>query len=302
MILGGCLCKAIRYSAEELRGCEYCHCTTCRKQSGGPVSAWAEVSGFEVTSGTPSFYVSSAEVRRSFCGACGSTLWYQSSTAKDPDVAIGSLDDPSSARPSHHLCADEQLAWFKHGDKLRAASGSDPSEALPEKPLRGPADPSVSASSTVSLREVTKDNLRDVLFLDVAGPQRRFVASNAISLAQGLMAGDAWIRAIYADEVAVGFVMAANIEEDEYGLPVGGQPNLWRFLIDERYQGLGFGRRSLELFIAEVKTWPQARLLSLGSMSGIGSPLPFYLAQGFTDTGVVDESGERILTLDLTEQ
>ena len=38
--------------------------------------------------------------------------------------------------------------------------------------------------STVSLRPVTKDNLRDILRLKVTEAQEHFVANNAVSLAQ----------------------------------------------------------------------------------------------------------------------
>ena len=34
-------------------------------------------------------------------------------------------------------------------------------------------------------------------------------------------------------------------EEDELELPLTGQPYLWRYMVDERYQGLGFGREGL---------------------------------------------------------
>ena len=33
---------------------------------------------------------------------------------------------------------------------------------------------------------------------------------------------------------------------------------LWRFMIDQQYQGRGYGRRALELFFAHVKTRPGA--------------------------------------------
>ena len=38
--------------------------------------------------------------------------------------------------------------------------------------------------ATVTLREVTKENLRDVLLLKVAPEQERFVASNSVSNAR----------------------------------------------------------------------------------------------------------------------
>ena len=94
-------------------------------------------------------------------------------------------------------------------------------------------DPRTGA--TVSLREVTKDNLRDVLRLKVAPEQERFVASNAVSIAQAYFDRDAaWFRAVYAGDTPVGFVMLeVNPAKAEYFL--------WRFMIDQRFQKLGFG-------------------------------------------------------------
>jgi hypothetical protein len=68
----------------------------------------------------------------------------------------------------------------------------------------------VGRTAAASLREVTLDNLRDVLRLTVAAHQEQFVASNAVSIAQAYFYRDsAWFRAIYADDTPVGFVMLA---------------------------------------------------------------------------------------------
>lgn len=55
---------------------------------------------------------------------------------------------------------------------------------------------------------------------------------------------------IYADEVVVGFTMFAF--EPDYEDP-DDRYWLWRFMIDVRYQGRGYGRKALELIIAYFK-------------------------------------------------
>ncbi len=52
----------------------------------------------------------------------------------------------------------------------------------------------------VTLREITAETVRAVINLSVTEHQKRFVASNAVSLAQALFAPEAWYRAIYLDE------------------------------------------------------------------------------------------------------
>ena len=70
--------------------------------------------------------------------------------------------------------------------------------------------PDVSAltkSSCITLREITKDTVRAVSLLDVGPGQVGLVAPNAYSIAQTTFHREAWIRAVCADDVAVGFAM-----------------------------------------------------------------------------------------------
>lgn len=142
---------------------------------------------------------------------------------------------------------------------------------------------------SVSLREVTRETLRSVLLLEVAPAQKRFVAPNAFSIAQAHFHPEvAWFRAIYADETPVGFLML----HDEPG-----KYFLWRFMIDHRHQGEGYGRRALELLIEHVRGRPEASELGTSCVPGDGSPIPFYEKSGFVRTGETDEDGEEILRL-----
>ena len=136
---------------------------------------------------------------------------------------------------------------------------------------------------TVTLREIIKDNLIDILRLNVAPHQEHFVASNAASLAQAHFEPEIpWFRAIYAGDVPVGFLMLEYDREDE-------TYNLWRFMIDARYQGRGYGQKALELLFAHVKTLPRADALYTSCASAEGGPCPFYEKMGFGYTG--DEEG-----------
>lgn len=139
--------------------------------------------------------------------------------------------------------------------------------------------PGPTRESVVSLREVTRDSVVAICRLQVAEGQRQFVATNAISIAQAHFEGEkAWFRGIYADETPVGFVMLyEDSEKPEY--------YLWRFMIDERFQKLGFGAKALELILAHVRTVPGAKEISLSYHKGDGGPDSFYRKFGFRDTG-----------------
>jgi diamine N-acetyltransferase len=143
----------------------------------------------------------------------------------------------------------------------------------------------------VSLREIDADSVRAVCRLSVAESQARFVAPNAVSIAQAHFSEYAWFRAVYADETPVGFVMLEERpEKPEYFL--------WRLMIDARYQGMDFGRRAMELVIAHVRTRPGATELLTSVVQGDGSPQQFYEGLGFVLTGAYDD-GEAVLRLEL---
>src|SRR5687768_10555288 len=126
------------------------------------------------------------------------------------------------------------------------------------------------AESTISLREITKENLRDILKLKVATEQERFVAPNAVSIAQAYFDRDvAWFRAIYADDTPVGFVML----HDE---PAERKYYLWRFMVDHRFQGRGHGAEALNQVIVYVRQRPGAHELLTSVVPGDRSPGPFY--------------------------
>ena len=150
----------------------------------------------------------------------------------------------------------------------------------------------VTSSSNVTLREVTRETVVTICRLKVSPEQEHFVAPNAISIAQAYFHQDrAWFRAIYADETPVGFLMLDdNVAEHDY--------ILWRFMIDARYQGFGFGRRAIELLIEHVKGRPGAKELLTSCVPGEGSPCPFYARMGFTYTGEEDD-GELVMRIDL---
>lgn len=144
--------------------------------------------------------------------------------------------------------------------------------------------------AAVTLREITRDTVREVMRLDVAERQAGFVAPNSVSIAQAHCEPKAWFRAVYAGEEAVGFVM---VHED----PGKSEYFLWRLMIAHRHQGNGYGRRAMEMVIERVKTLPGADRLVTSYVPGDGSPGGFYHHIGFTDTGE-EEHGELVTVLE----
>jgi diamine N-acetyltransferase len=150
----------------------------------------------------------------------------------------------------------------------------------------------VDKNSIVSLREITRDTVDVILNLAVHRDQERFVANNAKSIAQAHFTPNAWFRAVYADETPVGFVMLyIDVPTDEY--------YIWRFMIDVRHQGKGYGEQAMKLLVRHIQdTYPAAKAVTLSYVPAEGSPEHFYKKFGFENTGEVDE-GENIMRLDL---
>jgi diamine N-acetyltransferase len=145
----------------------------------------------------------------------------------------------------------------------------------------------------VTLREVTRHNIQALMALD-AGDGGRHVASNAKSMAQAAVYGEAWPRAIYAGDEPVGFVML--YDPSRVAEPEDPQLFLWRLMVDNAWQGRGIGLAALRLVIDHVRTRPH-----FGEMfTSIVEPAPhlvaFYARVGFE---VIDRhvDGERVLRL-----
>lgn len=152
----------------------------------------------------------------------------------------------------------------------------------------------------VNLRDVTRANRSEVEALTVAEVQAEYVDGVAESLVEAAETPDAcpWFRAVYADDEPVGFVMISDgitVVNPDYLGPY----YLWRLLIDQRYQGRGYGSAALRLAVEHVCTRADARVLITSVAQGPASPVGFYLRQGFRLTGEVHD-GELVLELDLS--
>jgi len=144
----------------------------------------------------------------------------------------------------------------------------------------------VTRESKVSLREITTETVRGICNLKVSESQNKFVAPNAVSIAQAYFEPTAWFRAIYADDTPVGFIMFdKNIDKSEYFL--------WRMMIAEEYQRMGFGYLAMRILIDIVITLPNAKELLTSCVPGDGSPEEFYAKLGFKRTG--EKDGDEVI-------
>jgi diamine N-acetyltransferase len=153
----------------------------------------------------------------------------------------------------------------------------------------------------VELREVTDENRAAAVALRVCPAQERFVAGVAESLQDAESSPEArpWYRVVYARGEPVGFVMLSEGASGDERYPW--RHFLWRLLIDERFQRLGFGTETMGALVEELSARADADCLVTTAVPGDGSPVGFYEHYGFVRTDQIFE-GEIVLRLDLPRE
>ena len=126
---------------------------------------------------------------------------------------------------------------------------------------------------------------------------RRVVEDNVHSIAEAHFSETAWMRAIYADDTPIGFIMTHTGSDYEDGIDCPGV-FLWRFMIAGTHHGKGYGRQALEKLIRQLKALG-VPVLYTSCCQGEGSPEGFYRKLGFIPTGgYYGDEIELILQLD----
>ena len=113
MRTASCSCGAVRIEArgEPVR-VGLCHCATCRKQSGAPLTANAIWRAEDVTIQGDTRSWKDTTVARHFCPSCGSSLFGIS----DGEIAIGlgAFDQaPANLVPTYELWVGRRENWLR---------------------------------------------------------------------------------------------------------------------------------------------------------------------------------------------
>ena len=119
---GACECGAVRYRVEDaFRYAMNCHCSRCRAGTGSAFKPFAgiEREKLEVTDGTDRLLVYGDEDgNHTRCGVCGSLLFSVVRDGAYVHVALGSLADAPSIRPTAHIFVGSKAPWFEITDAL----------------------------------------------------------------------------------------------------------------------------------------------------------------------------------------
>ena len=122
MLAGSCECGAVRYSvADEFLYASNCHCSRCRAATGSAFKPFAgiERDKLELTAGGPGLLVvGDDDLNDTRCARCGSLLFSIVRDGEYVHVALGSLADPPSLRPTKHIFVGSKAPWFEITDDL----------------------------------------------------------------------------------------------------------------------------------------------------------------------------------------
>ena len=138
----------------------------------------------------------------------------------------------------------------------------------------------------IELRGIDNENRTECERLTVRKEQKQYIASNADSLIAAKNSAEvARPFAVYADGRMVGFTMFAFDEnnddpEDRYWL--------WRFMIDEKEQGKGYGKGALAEIIKYFREH-NADIITLSTKEDNSRALGLYYQFGFSANGQMND-------------
>jgi hypothetical protein len=114
---GSCLCGGVQFEvAEPFVAVSQCHCTNCKKISGGTgtVSGRVPSEAIRVLEGQSllTTYAPPEGTAKTFCSECGSNLfgggWPESEYAS---VRLSAIDSPFDRKPDAHIFVRSVAAW-----------------------------------------------------------------------------------------------------------------------------------------------------------------------------------------------
>lgn len=148
----------------------------------------------------------------------------------------------------------------------------------------------------IKFEKITENNFGVCVALNPGEANKDYVAPNVRSLAIAYVNKDNGVctpmpYAIYKDDIMVGFIMMSFLGKDQDNDVDEDTYDIWRFMIDEKHQGKGYGRQALTKAIELIKSFPYGfannLILTVVSSNKAGNSL--YESVGFKANGVVYE-------------
>lgn len=144
--------------------------------------------------------------------------------------------------------------------------------------------------------EVTPDNWRKVNSLEVTEEQKHFVASNVTSLARAYAyrEDNSKVFVIYSHNNLIGLIMQRDFKDGNNHICI-----LDQFMIDKNYQGKGYGKASMELWLSMIKNENRYNAIELCYKENDYSAESLYKGLGFSRKPEADDEDELVMRYEL---
>ena len=156
----------------------------------------------------------------------------------------------------------------------------------------------------LKLKKINRNNVAEILKLEVLDSQKSFVATNNSSIIEAYIAitenNHVFTFGIYNDDTPIGFLMIGyDVNSDAEDAPkiAKGNYNIWRLMIDKKFQGKGFGKKAMDLALEFINTFPcgTAKYCWLSYESDNGVARQLYKSVGFVE--IDEKDGEEIVAI-----
>ncbi len=121
-LAGKCYCGAVQYEVEDQFGYALnCHCSNCRRTTGSAFKPFAGIERhkFRIVAGEDARLVYGDETTHdAHCAHCGSLLYSVVRDGQWVHVAMGTLLDDPSIRPTAHIFVGSKAPWYEITDNL----------------------------------------------------------------------------------------------------------------------------------------------------------------------------------------
>ncbi|MBR3355643.1 MAG: GNAT family N-acetyltransferase [Oscillospiraceae bacterium] len=136
----------------------------------------------------------------------------------------------------------------------------------------------------IKLTDISEDNWLEAASLSVKDSQKDFLASAVGILARGYVYRNCNGR-VYAFEdngIIVGMALVREFTEEPLGY------DLQQFMIDQRYQGMGYGAQALQLILDVLRREGHYDHVEVCVKKENEAAIKLYGKHGFTDSGYTD--------------
>lgn len=139
----------------------------------------------------------------------------------------------------------------------------------------------------IEIKQITKENIRECVRLEVSEDQKEFVARNIATIAWAYVDDTFTPYALYHHDTVVGVAaieyIPENDLEDKHWIP--------RFMIGAEFQGKGYGKKAMEALINMISKHDDCERIRLSVVPENVGAIAFYEKVGFkmTEEKVEDE-------------